>query len=43
MTSKSADIQLEVIQQDGVINDLHVVKINLKPVVDNLIDIADHL
>ncbi|MCL7987739.1 hypothetical protein M8998_07295 [Sphingobacterium sp. lm-10] len=43
MTSKTAIVQIEVIHQDGVINDIQYVKLVLKPVVDNLIDIADHL
>ncbi len=41
MVSKKSDIELEIVMQGDVMNDLQIVKIKLKPVVDNLIDVAD--
>lgn len=43
LTVNKSQHELEIIRQDEGTNEIKYVKLQLKPVVDNLIDIADHL
>ncbi|MCL7989235.1 hypothetical protein M8998_14895 [Sphingobacterium sp. lm-10] len=43
MTAKKSEIELEIIKQNGITNALENIKITLKPVEDNYIDIADYV